>query len=178
MPLCYLGLGSNVGEKQVNLQSAINEIHKDIGQVLNTSSIYETQAWGVMNQDSYYNIIAEVRTVILPLDLIARILAIEDKMGRIRQKKWDSRLIDIDILFYENYIISTEGLQIPHPLLERRNFVLEPLNEIVSNLIHPKLRKSITELQSSCPDKSWIKKLDFKLQLEPLSRDKGRSFQG
>lgn len=159
MHICYLSLGSNLGKKQANIELALEEIKKDIGEVLRISSIYETEAWGVISQDNYYNIIAEVKTPFFPLDLISKILAIETRLGRIRDKKWESRIIDIDIIFYENYIITTDNLTIPHTFLEKRNFVLEPLNELRPHFFHPRLRKSISLLATECQDKSWIKKL-------------------
>lgn len=159
MHLAYLSLGSNLGHKETNLRLAIEEIQKEIGEVSKISSTYETEAWGGLEQGNYLNIILEVFTPILPLDLISKILIIENRLGRIRQKKWDSRLIDIDIIFYENYMITTESLTVPHPYLEKRNFVLEPLNELIPEFTHPRLRKSISQLLAECPDRSWIKKL-------------------
>ncbi len=158
MHFCYLSLGSNLGNKQVNLEVALEIIKKDIGEISRISSIYETEAWGVVDQDNFFNIIAEVKTLFFPLDLITKILAIETRMGRIRDKKWESRIIDIDIIFYENYLITTDNLTIPHPFLEKRNFVLEPLNELIPEFIHPRLRKSIFQLTAACTDTSWIKR--------------------
>jgi 2-amino-4-hydroxy-6-hydroxymethyldihydropteridine diphosphokinase len=158
MHICYLSLGSNLGKKQANLELALQEIKKDVGEVLRTSCIYETEAWGIVSQDNYFNIIAEVSTPYFPLDVITKLLAIESRLGRIRDKKWESRIIDIDIIFYENYLITTDILIIPHPFLEKRNFVLEPLNELNPDFIHPRLRKSICQLTAECTDVSWIKK--------------------
>ncbi len=158
MHLSYLSLGSNLGNKQANIKHALEEIKKDIGELLRISSIYETEAWGFVDQDNFFNIIAEVKTPFFPLDLITKILAIETRMGRIRDKKWESRIIDIDIIFYENYLITTDNLTIPHPFLEKRNFVLEPLNELIPEFIHPRLRKSIFQLTAECTDTSWIKR--------------------
>jgi 2-amino-4-hydroxy-6-hydroxymethyldihydropteridine diphosphokinase len=166
MQKAFLGLGTNLGDKLQNLTEALQHIRKDIGEVIRTSSIYETEAWGVINQDNYYNIVVEINTALFPLELLRKILAIELSMGRIRNKKWDSRIIDIDILFYENYFVSTESLVIPHPFLEKRNFVLEPLNELMSDFLHPKYRKTISELKKTSADHSWIKKLDLKLPPE------------
>lgn len=155
----YLGLGTNLGDKIFNLDIALEKIEKEIGQISKKSSIYETEAWGVKNQDNYYNLVIEVKTRLLPLAIIQKILQIEVTLGRIREKKWDSRIIDIDILFFENYIISTDNLHIPHPFLEKRNFVIQPLNEIVTGFFHPKLRKSVAQLASESKDENWIKKL-------------------
>jgi 2-amino-4-hydroxy-6-hydroxymethyldihydropteridine diphosphokinase len=155
----YLGLGSNLGMKEENLNLAISKIENEIGQISKKSSIYETEAWGVEKQNNYYNMVLEIKTKLLPLKLIEKVLEIEKELGRVREKKWDSRIIDIDILLYENFILSTDHLHIPHLFLEKRNFVLEPLNEIIPNFIHPKLRKSIAQLSSQSLDKNWIKKL-------------------
>lgn len=163
-----LGLGTNLGGKTKNLELALESISNKIGEITRLSSVYETEAWGVQNQENYYNLVLEVCTDFLPFALIHKTLEIESSLGRVREKKWDSRIIDIDILFYENYIINTDHLQLPHPFIEKRNFVLEPLNEIVSSFIHPKLRNTICELKAACLDKNWIKKLDIKLQQELL----------
>jgi 2-amino-4-hydroxy-6-hydroxymethyldihydropteridine diphosphokinase len=159
MFIAYLGLGSNLGQKEENLKLAISKIENKIGQISKKSSVFETEVWGVENQGNYYNMVVEINTNLLPLELIVNVLAIEKELGRVREKKWDSRIIDIDILLYENFIISTDLLNIPHLFLEKRNFVLEPLNEIIPNFIHPKLRKSIAQLTAESMDKSWIKKL-------------------
>jgi 2-amino-4-hydroxy-6-hydroxymethyldihydropteridine diphosphokinase len=164
----FFGLGTNLGDKTKNLELALESISNKIGEIRMLSSVYETKAWGVQNQDNYYNLVLEVYTEIYPFALIREILEIESLLGRVREKKWDSRIIDIDILFFENYIINNDHLQLPHPFIEKRNFVLEPLNEIVSNFIHPKLRNTIWELKAACLDKNWIKKLDIKLQPELL----------
>jgi 2-amino-4-hydroxy-6-hydroxymethyldihydropteridine diphosphokinase len=166
MQKVLLGLGTNLGDKIKNLELALKSLSNQIGKITRISSVYETEAWGVQNQDNYYNIVIEMKTHILPFALIQKILELENSLGRTREKKWDSRIIDIDILFYENYLITTDHLLLPHPFIEKRNFVLEPLNELVSDFIHPKLRKSIQELKTYCSDKNWIKKLDLKLQPE------------
>jgi 2-amino-4-hydroxy-6-hydroxymethyldihydropteridine diphosphokinase len=155
----YLGLGSNLGQKEENLKLAISKVENEIGQISKKSSLFETEAWGVENQSNYYNMAIEIYTKLLPLKLIEKVLELEKELGRVREKKWNSRIIDIDILLYDNLIISTDHLHIPHLFLEKRNFVLEPLNEIIPNFIHPKLRKSIAQLSGESMDKSWIKKL-------------------
>lgn len=155
----FLGLGSNLGVREQNLELAISMFEKEIGQISKKSSIYETEAWGVEKQGNYYNMVLEIKTKLLPLKLLEKVLEIENRLGRVRNKKWESRIIDIDILLYENFIISTDHLHIPHLFLEKRNFVLEPLNEIIPDFIHPKLRKSIAQLSAESFDKSWIKKL-------------------
>ncbi|HLO44123.1 MAG TPA: 2-amino-4-hydroxy-6-hydroxymethyldihydropteridine diphosphokinase [Leadbetterella sp.] len=157
-----LGLGTNLGDKIQNLEEAIRHIKFQIGEITKISSIYETQAWGVVEQDNYYNLVLLTKTELQPFGLLSKVLEIEKEMGRVREKKWDSRVIDIDIIFYENYILSCDKLHIPHPYITIRNFVLEPLNEIASDFIHPKLRQATSVLLANSKDQSWIRKLEFK----------------
>ncbi|MBK9509677.1 MAG: 2-amino-4-hydroxy-6-hydroxymethyldihydropteridine diphosphokinase [Cytophagaceae bacterium] len=154
-----LGLGTNLGDKNSNLQEAINLIESEIGTIKKKSSVYETQAWGVENQDNYYNMAIEIETNFWPFKVLNMILAIEEKMGRIRSKKWESRIIDIDILFFNEVSISSENLSIPHPYIQKRRFVLEPVCEISPDYFHPKFRKSVTKLLEDCHDESWIERI-------------------
>ncbi|SOE23241.1 2-amino-4-hydroxy-6-hydroxymethyldihydropteridinediphosphokinase [Spirosomataceae bacterium TFI 002] len=141
----YLGLGSNLGDRAVFLQSAIDEL-QSLGNVTKRSKIIETAAWGITDVPSYLNMAVLLETEILPLALISKILQIETKLGRQRGQKWGSRVIDIDILFFNNWILNTEGLNIPHPFIVERMFVLDPLLELDEQLIHPILLKSIGQL--------------------------------
>ena len=142
----YIGLGTNMGERELNLQNAIEHIEKKVGKVLAQSSIYETPAWGLTDQPDFLNQVIEIETSQTPPQILENILQIEIEMGRIREKKWGPRLIDLDILFYNNLIFNTENLQIPHPYIHQRAFVLEPLNEIAPNFVHPVFEKTISEL--------------------------------
>ncbi|MCP9768503.1 2-amino-4-hydroxy-6-hydroxymethyldihydropteridine diphosphokinase [Lacihabitans sp. LS3-19] len=155
----FLGLGTNIGDRKSNIELAKKAISDTIGEIQDDSSVYETEAWGVENQENYYNQVICIKTNFYPLQILEKILALEIQLGRIRNQKWEARLIDIDILFFENYIISTDNLTIPHKYIQERNFVLEPLKEINPDFIHPKFRKTISELAKSNLDKSWIKKL-------------------
>ncbi|MCA0362958.1 MAG: 2-amino-4-hydroxy-6-hydroxymethyldihydropteridine diphosphokinase [Bacteroidetes bacterium] len=154
-----LGLGTNLGDKNSNLEEAIKQIESEIGRLKKKSSVYETQAWGVENQDNYYNMAVEIETNLWPFKILELILAIEKNMGRVRSQKWESRIIDIDILFFNAVSISSENLTIPHPYIQKRRFVLEPLCEISPDYFHPKFRKSVAKLLEECPDKSWIERI-------------------
>ena len=142
----FIGLGTNMGERALNLQNAIERIEKKVGRVLAQSSIYETPAWGLTDQPDFLNQVIEIETAQSPPQILENILQIEIEMGRIREKKWGPRLIDLDILFYNNLILNTENLQIPHPYIHQRAFVLEPLNEIAPNFVHPVFEKTISDL--------------------------------
>ena len=155
----FLSLGTNLGNKQTNLLKAINEIDENIGSVISFSKVYETEAWGFECKDNFQNQIIEVMTDLEPLQLIDCCIDIEKTMGRKRNdyRKYESRIIDIDILFYGEEIIKEENLQIPHPLLHQRRFILEPLNEIAPELIHPLFGKSISRLLEECEDTGLVK---------------------
>jgi 2-amino-4-hydroxy-6-hydroxymethyldihydropteridine diphosphokinase len=155
----FLSLGTNLGSKLANLSTAITEIDENIGHINQQSGIYETEAWGFNCEDSFLNQVVRVETSLEPLQLINHCLGIEKKMGRVRNKggNYESRVIDIDILFYGEKIVSEENLQIPHPLLHKRRFILEPLNEIAPDLIHPLLGKPISKLLEECPDTGAVK---------------------
>ena len=141
----YLLLGSNLGDSQATLQSARRHIKSRIGEIVKSSSVYLTKAWGIENQPDFLNQVLEVETSRDPLFLLHTILDIEKKLGRVRYKKWHSRIIDIDILYYGSEIIDLPQLIIPHPENQNRNFVLAPMAEIAPDFIHPKL--GITQRQ-------------------------------
>ncbi len=148
----YLGLGGNLGDREANLRKATQLIDLKVGKVLTTSSLYETKAWGIENQPDFLNQVLLVETALSPQLTLQTILNIELEMGRIRRQKWHTRLIDIDILFYKNWIVREANLIIPHSFLQARNFVLAPLFEIAPDLIHPLLQKTVSELYFECPD--------------------------
>lgn len=155
----FLGVGTNMGNIQENIDQAVWAVKSSIGEVIAQSSTYETEPWGVENQANYYNIVVKAETTLLPLQLLEEVQAIEHRLGRVRKEKWGSRVIDIDILMFEDYHFSMVDLIIPHAFLHKRNFVLHPLTEIASNFIHPKFNLSIKMLKELNPDKSWIKKI-------------------
>jgi len=153
MHIAYLLLGSNEGDRFSWLGNALQLIGEQCGQVSAISSIYQTAAWGLENQAAFLNQVLKIETSLSPEQLLAATLGIEISLGRHRQIKWGPRIIDIDILFYDNAVINEPGLIIPHPMLHRRRFTLVPLAEIAPSLIHPVLNKTITELLSDCEDK-------------------------
>ena len=159
MIIVFLGIGSNLGNREHNLEQAVARIVEYIGPVLKSSSIYITEPWGFQAEEEFLNIVVKVGTKLTPSGILGRILMIESLLGRVRDKKqYASRLIDIDILLYEDIIVDEESLKIPHPLLHMRKFVLVPLCEIEPEMIHPVLKKSLAELLEICEDQSEVKK--------------------
>ena len=160
LPLCamekfaklFLHTGSNLGNRAENLKIATNYISEEIGSLVKASAVYETKPWGIENQPDFLNQALEIATHYDPFEVLDRILNIEKKMGRKREIKWGERLIDIDILFYGDEIIQAPRLNIPHPYLHHRNFVLIPLLEIAPQFRHPVLQASIQELYSTSQD--------------------------
>ncbi len=165
----YLSLGSNKGNTLKNLQLACNEIAQKIGRIIRISSVYKTAPWGFESED-FLNICIEVSTNLTPEKLLKTVLAIETNMGRKRQvsKEYSARVIDIDILLFDDEIIFHENLKVPHPNMLERKFVLVPLTEIASNLKHPIAKKTILMCLQSCTDTSDIEKTDLQLQ-RPIS---------
>lgn len=157
----YLSLGGNLGNTLEIFKNVYPILEKKIGPILHFSSIYQTKAWGNTQQADFLNQVLELNTELNPQELIAQLLNIESELGRVRKQQWEARIIDLDILFYGNQIIQESNLQIPHPFLPQRKFVLIPLAEIAPNLIHPILKKSIDKLVIDCPDSSEVKKLDL-----------------
>jgi len=141
----FIGLGTNLRDRQTNLQIASGSLGPEI-MIQNCSSIYETPPWGYENQPSFLNQVLEVRTALEPLPLLAALKAIEAQMGRVKTIRYGPRLIDLDILFYSQRILETDRLTVPHPQLQERAFVLVPLHEIAPDFVHPVLKETITDL--------------------------------
>ena len=148
----FLITGGNIGDRKKNLKVAAALVEKRIGKIIRSSKIYETDAWGIMNQPSFYNQVLIVESDFSANKVMQKILEIEKEMGRIRTIKNAARIIDIDILFFNNETINKQNLIIPHPEIANRRFVLVPLNELVPEMIHPVLKKSIADLLSICKD--------------------------
>ncbi|HPM30188.1 MAG TPA: 2-amino-4-hydroxy-6-hydroxymethyldihydropteridine diphosphokinase [Chryseolinea sp.] len=156
----FLLLGTNLGDRKINLELAIDEIEKLVGAIVTKSSIYKTAAWGKLDQPEFYNQVVEVDTKINGLQILEKILGIEISLGRERKEKWGERLIDIDILLIGDRIIQSEKLVVPHPQLANRKFTLIPLAEIASDVVRPILNKSIAELLEECVDPLEVYKLE------------------
>jgi 2-amino-4-hydroxy-6-hydroxymethyldihydropteridine diphosphokinase len=151
--ITFLSIGSNIGNKQYNIESAIKSINSNIGEVISISKIYKSAAWGFESENNFLNNAIKVETSLSPQELLTEINKIEKQLGRKRAfSGYSDRIIDIDILFYDDLIIDEPNLKIPHPLLQDRNFVLFPLCEIAKDYIHPILKKKISELLSLCTD--------------------------
>ena len=149
----HLLLGSNLGNREAYIDEALRLLKERVGTVLKISSIYETEAWGDTDQPGFLNIAAEINTALNPSQLLETVLKIEADLGRVRHEKWGSRLIDIDIIFYGDEVIALKDqLQIPHPEMQHRKFVLLPLSEIAPNVIHPVFGLSISELLANLKD--------------------------
>jgi 2-amino-4-hydroxy-6-hydroxymethyldihydropteridine diphosphokinase len=160
MPSVFLLLGSNLGDKIKNLKNARDGIENRIGLILQKSSVYATQAWGIEDQPEFLNQALAVHTPLQPAELMDSILHLEKDLGRIRTQKWNERIIDIDILLYEDKIIDTPTLSIPHPQMVFRRFALTPLQEIAADYVHPRSGKTIGTLLQECADPLRVLRLE------------------
>ncbi len=153
MNTVYLILGGNKGNKLQNLQSALQLISEKAGKIIQQSAIYRTAAWGNTNQPDFLNQAICLQTSLNAPTLLDVLLNIEKTLGRVRtDEKWMERTMDIDILFFNNDIIDSPNLTIPHPFIQERKFVLVPMAEIAPDFIHPVLKKSIGTLLAECTD--------------------------
>jgi 2-amino-4-hydroxy-6-hydroxymethyldihydropteridine diphosphokinase len=148
----WLLTGGNMDRRSENLERAYGLIAEHCGEIIHASRVYETAAWGREDQPPFLNQALEISTALTPLQLLDKTLHIEKILGRRRKEKYGPRIIDIDILFYNDDILNEPTLKVPHPHLAGRRFVLVPLAEIAPALIHPVLHKSIPELLARCPD--------------------------
>ena len=151
--------GSNLGNRWENIQDAI-ELVSMISTIESKSSLYETEAWGNENQQSFLNQALIIQSEFEAEALLNELLLIENKLGRVRNRKWEPRVIDLDILFFDDEIIQTSNLTVPHPEIQNRKFVLEPLCELIPGFIHPVLKKSVLQLRTDCNDKLEVRKLN------------------
>ncbi len=146
MSIAYIGIGSNLGNREENCEKAIVLLIKRGLKVIKRSSLCETEPWGVKEQPEFINMTVEVETHLRPEGLLKNLKEIETDLGRRESKRWGPRIIDIDILFYNNLVINTPELEIPHSGIKDREFVLKPLSEIAPDKIHPVLKRSIKNL--------------------------------
>lgn len=157
--ITFLLLGSNVGDRKNNLQIARNAIGTSVGRVAKVSSVYETAAWGKTDQPDFFNQALKIETALSPEAVLEKILEIEKSMGRARAEKWGERIIDIDILLYDAYVLNSGKLTLPHPQLEHRRFALVPLCEIGEEVLHPTHKIKIREILERCTDTLTVKKI-------------------
>src|SRR5579863_3017584 len=155
--LVYLSLGSNVGDRVGNLDAAIDQL-RALGEVAAVSSFYETEPVEFTAQAWFLNCAVALDTEKTPQQLLARILEIEQQLGRRREQKKGPRIIDLDILLFGNSIVDDPGLTIPHPAMHERRFVLEPLAEIAPDALHPVLQQTIRELRDALPPGPEVRK--------------------
>lgn len=156
MSIVYLGLGSNLGDKRSHINHAIQLIGMEAGEVLDVSSFYNSPPWGFNSRHVFLNAVLIISTEITPLELLNKTQRIEKRIGRKEKTEegYEDRMIDIDILFYDNQIVNLPQLTIPHPCLHKRDFVLCPLAEIAPDLVHPVLKKSVRELSEEISNKA------------------------
>lgn len=153
MEQLYLLLGGNLGDKQKIFTETERQIGLQLGKVVRKSHIYETEPWGFESDDLFWNQAMIVETALPETECLRIIHAIEEEVGRIRSnQQYSSRIIDIDILFYGDHVVNSQELEIPHPRMIGRKFVLVPLSEIASGKIHPVFGKTIAQLLTDCPD--------------------------
>lgn len=154
----YLLLGTNMGNRGSNLAFAMEKI-SGLGTIVTSSSIYESAAWGKEDQPTFYNQVCLLETKLTPHQVLEEILNIEKALGRLRDEKWGARVIDLDILFFDDLVMNEPALEIPHPQIPNRRFTLQPLNEIAPRLVHPVLKHDISTLLKVCKDPLWVKVL-------------------
>lgn len=152
----YLHLGSNLGDRKKNLYDAIRLIEYKIGFIVEKSSIYETEPWGLKDQPGFLNQAIISKSNLSPNKVLNVITDIESELGRIRNEKWGPRTIDIDIIYCDDLILNSDELTVPHPHMYDRNFVLIPFMEIAGDFIDPVKQVSVEELYDNCRDESEV----------------------
>ena len=155
----YILLGANLGEPLKQLEKARELLQNRLGEIRTSSSIYESEAWGIEDQPIFYNQVLELITEQDKENSLHICQVIENELGRVREKKWGARLIDIDILYYNDEIYHSSTLTIPHPYIQERKFTLIPLTEIAKDFVHPKFNLTQEQLLLNCTDTLDVKKI-------------------
>jgi 2-amino-4-hydroxy-6-hydroxymethyldihydropteridine diphosphokinase len=157
----FLGIGGNIGNKADNFNKVYTFIKNELGEITKTSSVYESPPWGFTADENFWNQVLVIGTKLSPAELLQKITEIENQFGREREiGKYNSREMDIDILYYDEINLETESLVIPHPRIQQRKFVLVPLNEIAPDFKHPLLRLTSFQMLENCKDGSVILKME------------------
>ncbi len=160
MARLFLLLGGNLGNKERIFTNARIRLEEELGQITQMSSVYETEPWGFQSDYLFWNQVILIETEQSPCEALKKTKAIEQELGRVRKaERYSSRLIDIDLLFYDDLVFHEPQLELPHPRIIDRRFVLEPLSEIAPNMLHPVFRQTIMELLENCSDTLRVKKL-------------------
>ncbi|MBO0933358.1 2-amino-4-hydroxy-6-hydroxymethyldihydropteridine diphosphokinase [Fibrella aquatilis] len=154
--LLYLLLGANLGDRAQTLAQARTQLAQQVGTLTQASPLYETAAWGLTDQPAYLNQVLLLETVLSPEAVLTQTQAIEQALGRVRAERWGARVIDIDLLFYNDLILNTPALTLPHPYLHLRRFTLQPLADVAPNLTHPVLKMPVWQLLEVCQDGSEV----------------------
>lgn len=162
--IAYLLLGTNLGNRTENLSKATAAIRMFLGRVDQQSHVYETEPWGRPHQPTFYNQAIQITTPCSPLETLHLIKQVEFLLGRDNKEKWAPRIIDIDILFFDDLAFESPLLTIPHKHITDRKFTLEPLKEIAPHLVHPVAQKTITQLYLECPDPLVVQPLNVVYQ--------------
>ncbi len=160
MAKLFLLLGGNLGDKNQIFSDARKRLEEELGPIVQLSSVYETEPWGFESEDLFWNQVVVIETALDPIDVLKHTKAIELELGRIRKAaRYTSRLIDIDLLFYDALVFHEPNLELPHPRMIDRRFVLEPLAEVAADFIHPVFQQSIVALLEDCSDELAVKRL-------------------